>query len=167
MSNVEHFRQMKDEFFRTDPHSPLTEDQKQNFKGLNYFNENPDLDLVVVVEPLPEQEEVQMQTTTGHVQTYIRYGQFQFSVDGQQAQLTIYANEHGYFLPFVDSLSGEETYGAGRYLEPERTPNGQFRVNFNLAYNPYCAYNERYSCPITPFENRIKVPIRAGEKVFK
>ncbi len=80
--------------------------------------------------------------------------------------MTIYANEHGYFLPFADSLAGVETYGAGRYLEPERNADGLLHVDFNIAYNPYCAYNELYSCPITPAENRIKVPIHAGEKVF-
>lgn len=166
MSDLEQFRQMKDEFFRTDHHSPLTADQKRNFQGLIYFPENPDLDVVVELDRFHEQEEVQMQTTTGHVQTYIKYGRFHFSVNGQDAQLTIYANEHGYFLPFADSLAGKETYGAGRYIEPERTADGRFHVNFNLAYNPYCAYNELYSCPITPFENRIKVPVQAGEKVF-
>jgi uncharacterized protein (DUF1684 family) len=158
---------MKDEFFRTDPHSPLTAEQKRNFQGLKYFQENPELDLVVDVERFQDQEEIEMQTTTGHVQSYTRYGNFKFSVDDQEAQLTIYANEHGYFLPFVDSLAGKETYGAGRYLEPERTADGRFHINFNLAYNPYCAYNELYSCPLTPFENRVKVPILAGEKVFQ
>ena len=110
---------------------------------------------------------LEMQTTTGDVQTYERFGRFRFTVDGEQAELTIYANPHGYFLPFADSSAGKETYGAGRYLEPERLPDGRFRIDFNMAYNPYCAYNELYSCPITPFENRLKVPIRAGEKVFE
>jgi uncharacterized protein (DUF1684 family) len=75
------------------------------------------------------------------------------------------SNELGFFLPFVD-LSGVETYGAGRYLEPVERPDGRFEVDFNLAYNPYCAYNENWSCPITPAENRLRVPIRAGEMVF-
>jgi uncharacterized protein (DUF1684 family) len=167
MSDLEQFRQMKDEFFRTDHHSPLPADQQRDFQGLNYFPENPDLDLIVEVERFQEQEEVRMQTTTGHLQTYNRYGRFEFSVNGQEAMLTIYLGEHGYFLPFVDSLTGSETYGAGRYIEPEREADGRFHVDFNLAYNPYCAYNELYSCPITPFENRIEVPIRAGEKVFE
>jgi uncharacterized protein len=80
--------------------------------------------------------------------------------------LTIFHNENGYFLPFTDALAGAETYGAGRYLEPEQLPDRRFRVNFNLAYNPYCAYNEAWSCPITPPENRLTVPVRAGEMVF-
>lgn len=80
-------------------------------------------------------------------------------------ELTLFASDHGFFLPFVDSLRGEETYGAGRYLEPEEGPDGRFHIDFNLAYNPYCAYNENWSCPLTPFENRLNVPIRAGEKL--
>lgn len=166
MSELEHFRHMKDEFFRTDHHSPLTADQKRVFVGLNYFAENPSLDLELEIEPFTVEEHVQMQTTTGDIQTYLRLGKVRFVVDDQEVELTIYSNEHGYFLPFADSLAGTETYGAGRYLEPERTADGLLHVNFNLAYNPYCAYNELYSCPITPAENRIKVPIRAGEKVF-
>lgn len=166
MSELDHFRQMKDEFFRTDHHSPLTTDQKRTFVGLNYFPENPDLDLHLEVERFAEEEHVQIQTTTGDIQTYLRYGKIKFEIEEEDVELTIYANEHGYFLPFADSLAGVETYGAGRYLEPERNADGLLHVDFNIAYNPYCAYNELYSCPITPAENRIKVPIHAGEKVF-
>jgi uncharacterized protein (DUF1684 family) len=101
------------------------------------------------------------------VQNYDRFGRFHFEVDGEGVDLTVFQNEHGFFLPFADSLAGQETYGAGRYLEPELLSNGQLLVDFNLAYNPYCAYNAKWSCPITPAENRLKVPIRAGEKVFE
>ena len=87
-------------------------------------------------------------------------------MDDHQVELTVYANQHGFFLPFVDSLAGTETYPAGRYLEPEPLSNGNFLIDFNQAYNPYCAYNDHYSCPLTPFENRLKVAIRAGEKIF-
>ena len=118
------------------------------------------------MSPFQERQTIQMQTSTGDVQTYQRYGRFTFQVDGQTAELTIYGDEGGFFLPFVDSLAGQETYPAGRYLEPEQLPGGKFQVDFNLAYNPYCAYNEMWSCPLTPFENRLKVPIRAGEKIF-
>ena len=160
------FRADKDRFFGKHPQSPLTPDQKRHFTGLNYFPENPALRLDVTVEKLPQHETIQMQTTTGGTQTYIRYGKFKFTVDGQAAELTLFSNEHGFFLPFADALAGTETYGAGRYLEPEPIGRDQFRVDFNLAYNPYCAYNEQWTCPVTPRENRLKVAIRAGEKVF-
>lgn len=159
-------RQQKDDFFKTHQHSPLPTESRKDFKGLDYYEYNADLNLTVTVTPFEQQESVPIQTTTGEIRQYTRYGNFTFSVDGEDAQLTIYETPHGYFLPFVDSNAGNETYGAGRYLDLERLNDDSFHVDFNLAYNPYCAYNEAYSCPITPAENRLKVPIRAGEKTY-
>ena len=167
MTELEAFRAEKDEFFAHEYQSPLLPEQRADFKGLNYFPEDKSLQLEVQVEEFAEKEQVEMQTTTGDVQIYERFGCFHFTVDGVDAELTLYHGPHGFFLPFVDSAAGSETYPSGRYLEPEPLPGNRFLVDFNLAYNPYCAYNERWSCPITPFENRLKVPVRAGEKVFK
>jgi uncharacterized protein (DUF1684 family) len=166
MLDLQDFRRQKDEFFHSSHHSPLLPEQKADFHGLRYFPPNAKLELAVEVEPFPPGDEVLMQTNTGDVQRYARFGRFSFQVGEEEAALTIYRNENGYFLPFTDSLAGTETYGAGRYLEPELLPDGRFAVDFNLAYNPYCAYNEAWSCPITPAENRLKLPIRAGETVF-
>ena len=163
MSTLEEFRKAKDDFFAHDSNSPLKPEQRTNFKGLSYFPENPALRLEVEVNKFPEQETMQLPTSTGDVQTYTRYGRFKFSVEGQQAKLTIFHNKHGYFLLFVDALANVETYGSGRYLEPEQLANGKFLVDFNLAYNPYCAYNEMWSCPIPPAENRLTAAIRAGQ----
>lgn len=167
MSELEEIRGEKDAFFRESEHSPLLPEQRKVFTGLNYFPENPDLRLEVEVERFKVQEKIQIQTNTGEVQIYTRYGRFTFMVDGDPAELTILENENGYFLPFADSLAGTETYGAGRYIEPSRLADGRFEVDFNDAYNPYCAYNETWSCPLTPPENRLKVPVSAGEKVFE
>ena len=167
MSELTAFRAEKDDFFKHHPQSPLLRDQKAKFAGLQYFPENESLRLEVKVQRFEDESQIVMQTSTGGVQEYIRYGRFKFDVDGQPAELTIYENENGYFLPFVDALAGKETYPAGRYLEPEPLPGDRFLVDFNLAYNPSCAYNEMWSCPITPAENRVKVPIRAGEKLFE
>lgn len=166
MSELTEFRTEKDLFFTNHPQSPLTPDQRMKFRGLDYFPENESLRLEVKVERLDDQMPLAMQTSTGGTQMYTRYGRFKFVSEGQSAELTIYESEHGFFLPFVDSLAGIETYPAGRYLEPEPLPGDFFLVDFNVAYNPYCAYNEMWSCPITPAENRLKVPIRAGEKMF-
>jgi len=166
MTHLTEFRASKDDFFASHPQSPLTPEQKRDFQGLEYFEEDPDLELEVHVEKFSEQEPVTIQTSTGQTQTYTRYGKFKFNVDGEEAELTLFAGDNGFFLPFVDSLAGKETYPAGRYLEPEPLPGDRFLVDFNLAYNPYCAYNEMWSCPLTPPENRLKVPIRAGEKQF-
>ncbi len=167
MTTINNFREQKDDFFASHPQSPLTHEQKTNFEGLKYFGDDPDFTYEVEIKPFDEQEQIQMQTSTGDIQTYLRYGKFKFAVNGDEAELTVYSNEHGFFLPFVDAQAGKETYGAGRYLEPAEQANGKFHVDFNYAYNPYCAYNENYSCPIPPFENRLKVPIKAGEKIYK
>jgi len=167
MSELDDFRAEKDDFYKNHFQSPLTREQKRDFKGLSYFPENDDLRLEVQVELLNDPNPMMMQTSTGGVQEYMRFGKFKFDVEGQPAELTIYQSEHGFFLPFVDSLAGEETYPAGRYLDLEVLPGNRFIVDFNFAYNPYCAYNEMWSCPITPAENRIKIPIRAGEKLFQ
>jgi len=166
MTSLSDFRKMKDDFFIQDDQSPLTADQKKAFKGLKYFPPNPALNLEISVEEFPDKQRIEMLTTTGDIQSYQRYGKFSFMIEGHPVELTIYQSEDGYFLPFVDSLASKETYPAGRYLEPEALGNNHFRVDFNLAYNPYCAYNDYWSCPLTPFENHLKVPIRAGEKLF-
>jgi uncharacterized protein len=166
MTRLESFRAEKDEFFAKHMQSPLNHAQKHDFKGLKYFPENPSLRLEVPVEVYPTQETVSIQTTVGDPQLYKRYGRFKFEVDGQVAELTLYSNQDGYFLPFVDSQSGKETYPAGRYIEVEELKDGKFLVDFNLAYNPYCAYNDAWSCPLTPAENRLMVAIKAGEKIY-
>ena len=165
MSELNNFRSSKDDFFATDHHSPLTHDQKHGFDGLEYYSENPKLRLELDVEEFPTKEVIEMQTSTGDVQTHTRYGKIHFEVEGEEVELTLYKDPHGYFLPFTDALAGIETYGAGRYLEPQALLGGKVLVDFNYAYNPYCAYNDLYSCPLTPWENRLKVPIKAGEKL--
>lgn len=166
MSDLTNFRQQKDDFFRTDRQSPLTAEQKAAFSGLHYFDENPALRLELPLERLAQPEQVILQTSTGNEQEYWHVGQVQFTVDGQQAALQIYENDYGYFLPFVDATAPRETYGAGRYIEPHDLGGGLLGIDFNLAYNPYCAYNERWSCPLPPSANRLKVRIEAGEKNF-
>jgi hypothetical protein len=158
-------RRQKDDFFTRHPQSPLTPEQRAQFNGLRYYDPNPDLDLTVTLEMLDDDAPVPIQTTTGDLRHYRRFGRFSFTVDGQPAALTIYEADYGFFLPFVDAGAGTETYPAGRYLEPEYLGGSQFHVDFNLAYNPFCAYSPVWSCPITPAENRLSVYIRAGEKL--
>ncbi len=165
MDELTDFRLEKDDFFANSAQSPLTASQKKVFQGLSYFPENPELRLKTTLIPFEKQDKVQIQTTTGALQVYTRLGRIKFTIEGHDAELTIYSDKNGYFLPFVDALAGSETYGAGRYLEPELIGKNQFLVDFNLAYNPYCVYNEGWSCPVTPRENRTTVPIRAGEKL--
>jgi hypothetical protein len=175
MSELSEFRTAIDEFLGHHPQSPLDWDQRATFKGLKYFPENLDLVLQVEMERFAEDEPlIEMETSTGDIQSYRRWGRFDFEVDGEAASLTVYSDAHGhdFFLPFRDATNGAESYGAGRYLDDhrpgvERISESRFQIDFNYAYNPYCAYSEAYSCPLPPRENWLKVPIRAGEKDYK
>ena len=119
MSQLKTFRRRKDEFFRHDDHSPLLPEQKDGFAGLNYFDENPDLQFVLDIDVFDEHDPVTMQTSTGTPADYLRWGKISFVVGDQDAELTVFiaVNGGGYFLPFMDATSGGETYEAGRYLE--------------------------------------------------
>jgi hypothetical protein len=161
-------RQEKDQFFKSHPHSPIPRQERANFQGLPYFPPNPALDLQLTLEAFDQKEAIQMQTSAGDLREYLRWGKVYFEVDGQQAHLTLYYSpdmDH-FFLPFMDATSGQETYGAGRYLDPHPHEDGTLHLDFNLAYSPYCAYNPNYSCPIPPQENRLTVRIEAGEKTW-
>ena len=169
MSRLLEFRSEKDEFFALDPDSPLTPEQRREFRGLAYFPEDPSLRIDAELDTdVNRDEEIVMQMTTGGVQTYRRAGVVGFEVDGRTARITLYESEgmEALFVPFRDATSGTETYGAGRYLEVDPPADGRVVVDFNIAYNPYCCYNESWSCPIPPRENWLDVPIRAGEKEF-
>jgi uncharacterized protein (DUF1684 family) len=106
MDNLTELRRQKDTFFAQHPQSPLTPSQKQEFKSLEYFPEAPELRFELPIERFSDQQTIRIQTSTGEFQQYQKYGKIRFPVDGQQVELTIYANHHGFFLPFVDSLSG-------------------------------------------------------------
>jgi uncharacterized protein len=109
-----------------------------------------------------------MQTSSGDARTYTRYGRLHLTADDREVTLTLYMDDNtgAFFLPFANGLRGRGTYGAERYLDPEPLGDAQFLVNFNLAYNPYCAYNDDWSCPLTPVEYWLSVPIRAGELMY-
>lgn len=158
-------RAQKDQFFKKDSRSPLTPQQQAKFEGLSYYLANPKFDLVLEMTEFEDKTDVQIQTTTGEARWYRRVGEVRFNVSNQEARLTIYQTPHGYFLPFVDASAGKETYPAGRYLEPDELEDGRLHLDFNQAYNPYCAYAASWSCPITPAENRLSVAIQAGEKI--
>ena len=169
--NAEHelaeFRAAKDEFFGRDAQSPLTAEQKRDFSGLRYFPRNPALQFTLALDRSVPTSTLRMETSTGGQQVYRRAGKVHFDVDGQPAELTVYRGESGaLFLPLRDATSGHETYGAGRYLEPELVDDDHVLIDFNYLYNPYCAYNESWSCPVPPRENWLGVPMNAGEKSF-
>lgn len=167
-------RQRKDEFLAEHPHSPLPPEERDVFEGLEYFPPNPDLRFELPLDEYEEKDELTIETTTEGERTYLRWGEFTFDVDGEEVTLQAYkANpeEDRLWVPFRDETSGEETYGAGRYLDLEAehdlTDEGSWILDFNLAYNPFCAYSPAYECPLIPMENWLDAPIRAGEKNYE
>lgn len=161
-SSLDEIRRQKDDFFRS-PASPLPPEQRATFVGLRYFPGNPALRFLLVLAAAEGAPWETLDTSTGAKRRYERAGRIRFSVGNQKVTLTVFSDENGYFLPFRDRTSGKETYGAGRYLEPEME-DGKLLIDFNLAYNPYCAYSERYSCPLPPRVNWLGVSVEAGEK---
>lgn len=168
MDDYVEFRAQKDEFFKTHPHSPIPHHERHDFAGLTYFEPNGSLVLDLLPAPA-DGESIRTQTSDGQIREYLRAAIVTFDVDGSEVALTLLSQpgRPGYFLPFRDATSGKETYGAGRYLDIEEPDDGMVHIDFNLAYNPYCAYNEAYSCPLPPHENWLQVPIEAGEKDYQ
>ena len=166
------FRADKDEFFRSSPNSPIPEVEREEFGGLPYYPVDPDLRFDGLrLEPYGGDEPVRFEipTSDGRLRRAERAGVFRFPLDGAEQTLTAYIFEGGdvesVFVPFVDATSGTETYGAGRYLDIEREEDETYALDFNLAYHPSCVYDPKYSCPLTPPENRLPVPVRAGERL--
>jgi uncharacterized protein (DUF1684 family) len=165
------FRQKRDKFFKEDFHSPLKEVDRKKFQGLRYYP--IDLNYAMVgrierysVEPRPLY--TNLPTNKGNVRKYVKYGRFKFKWMGKGYALQIYRPLGGgeLFAPFKDKTSETETYPHGRYLYIESMPGREVLIDFNRAYNPFCAFNGKYTCPFAPEENRIDIPIRAGEKRF-
>ncbi|GAA4306658.1 DUF1684 domain-containing protein [Aestuariibaculum suncheonense] len=156
--------------------SPLKDEDRKTFEGLEFFKNDSTYVVTATLELTPDSEFVPMKTTTSRMSEKRVYGVLRFELKGKSFKLNIYQDKdlmtrEGYenylFLPFFDETSGEDSYGGGRYIDA-RIPEGNTMViDFNKAYNPYCAYNDTYSCPIVPRENYLKTRIEAGVKVFK
>jgi uncharacterized protein (DUF1684 family) len=165
-------RANKDKFFRTAPNSPIPLVERAAFTGLPYYPVDESLAFDdLILEPYAGDEPVRFEipTSDGKTRPAERAGLFRFPLDGADRTLTAYIFEGGdaasVFVPFVDATSGSETYGAGRYLDIEREDDGTYSLDFNLAYHPSCVYDMQFSCPLTPAENRLSVPVRAGERL--
>ncbi|MBN8725092.1 MAG: DUF1684 domain-containing protein [Acidobacteria bacterium] len=169
---IEASRQEKDRILKLSPDSPILKEERTNFKGLNYFPVNLNYRLDAKFEVYKDKEQIKMLTSKGEKDVYIRYGALKFTLDGVECSLDTFkslstdVDPKRLFIPFRDTTSGKETYGAGRYLELDENTNGIYTVDFNLAYNPYCAYNIDFSCPLPPEQNTLKVAVRAGEKNY-
>lgn len=172
IKGIQKEREEKDRFMRTSPESPFPK-SKGEFKGLPYYAPDIRYRIMAELDPIPEKKMVLLSTNDGKEQRYIEYGYATFKLDGESNKLLILEiadmgpARGKLFLAFGDKTSTVETYGAGRYLDVTKTPGSStIKLDFNLAYNPYCAYNRSYSCPLPPPENLLSIAIKAGEKMF-
>ena len=160
-----------EKFMRESSKSPIPRNKRDTLLPLKYFDANLAYSTPAELELSPRgaRPVAPMPTSTGGVEQYERVGFLHFTLQGQQYSLGAFVpakteNISELFVPFKDETNGQETYAAGRYLNLEPTSTGLYQVDFNYAYNPYCAYNSEYECPYPPPSNQLKVPIRAGEK---
>jgi len=170
---LEQEREYKDEFFRKGPKSPISSEDRTMFKGLVYYPPHGEYRFELDIIEHADKETLQIEDTKGHIRDFLRFGEFRFSIRNTEYALQAYKSdpqEGRLFIPFKDSTSGTETYGGGRYLdlEPENdlTSDGKWILDFNKAYNPWCAYSDNYACPFIPRENVIDAVIPAGEKKY-
>ena len=165
-------RAVKDESFKSDPDSPIPADKKNTLLPLAYFPIDEFYAVPATLEPSEDRSRIEVPTSIGKIRQLERIGTLKFSLKGQSVRLTAFRDLESrdvnrLFVPFAEQTSGTETYQAGRYMELDPTPTGIYVVDFNVAYNPYCYYSPEYDCPFPPKENRLGVPIRAGEKMQK
>jgi len=165
------FREQKDRFFRRDPDAPLPHGERAAFKGLKYFDPDPSYRFETKLIRYQAPESVIMATSKGTRQLFNKVGHFDITIDGKPVGIQAYQSaereDPSIFVPFRDATSGNESYGAARYVDLEVEHDDNYVLDFNYAYNPYCAYSDDYVCPFPPKENWLGVAIRAGEKKYK
>ena len=173
------YQQKENARFKDASKSPLKKKDLRKFKGLNFFPIDSTYIITATLLKTENAPTFQMATTTDRMPLYKEYGKLTFTIKGKGLSLTIYQSQdknrdekykNYLFLPFTDDTSGNESYGGGRYMDVMTTdekPDGTITLNFNNTYNPYCAYNDRYSCPLTPRKNHLDMEIKAGIKVFE
>ena len=169
----QHWRETRDELVRMHPQSPLPVDRRESFPGLPYFEYDPRARVLAEVRP-SEPETLAISTSQPDPLEFTRFGFASFELYGRSLSLELYWLEGyggGLFLPFSDTTSGDETYGGGRYLLDTvkgadlGTEVGRLVLDFNYAYNPSCAYDIKWVCPLAPLQNRLAIPVHAGERL--
>ena len=155
--------------------SPLTKEDLANFKTLDFYPINAKYFVVAKFTRTIKELPFEMKTSTDRMPLYVKYGEVEFSLDGKVLKLNVYRNielskqkkyKNYLFLPFSDLTSGKESYIGGKYIDLKIPKENTIVIDFNTSYNPYCAYNHKYSCPIVPLENDLNVAVLAGVKKF-
>jgi uncharacterized protein (DUF1684 family) len=171
----ERFREKRDELFKYHPQSALPKEARAGFEGLDYYDYNPALRFALSIDHDVEPETFEVHLQDDGLMRMVRFGKVRFPIGGEKLALSLFwisGYGGGVLLPFRDATSGEETYGGGRYLLDTikhadlGSEGGKLIIDFNYAYNPSCAYNPSWHCPLAPMENRLPVKIPAGEKAY-
>ncbi len=176
-TEIENYRKGRNIKMMYSDGSPLKVEQRKIFEGLNFFKIDEKYKVKATLVKAEEQQTIVMKTSTDREPEYIQYGKIVFTLDGQEYKLLVFQSKKlldvkkdvdHVFVPFRDGTSGKASYGGGRYVDCKLPTEGNtVMIDFNKAYNPYCAYNPTYSCVIPPEENRLVVKIEAGEKIYK
>ncbi len=172
VERIVQLRKEKNEYFWNADDSPVPLEERSRYKQLNYFPVNPELKVGARFTKFTSPQTILLATSVGMEQKYLRYGQFDFSIQDTRCKLLAFKSaereeRESLFVPFRDKTSGSESYPAARYLDIPEEQGSEYTIDFNLAYNPYCAYSEDYVCPLPPLENTLPVEIRAGEVRFQ
>jgi len=173
VNQVTQERREKDQFMKQSDDSPFKAEAREKFNGLRYFEPDPDYKVGARLVREKGNNTIEIATNDGKIEAYLKFGYAEFLLNGHMGRLLILKlrssqDPNSFFIPFGDKTSAIQTYGAGRYIDLEFNPGSQsITLDFNLAYNPYCAYNEAYSCPLPPRENLLKIAILAGEKNYE
>ncbi|MFP4632643.1 MAG: DUF1684 domain-containing protein [Halobacteriales archaeon] len=164
-------RDAKDEYFAEDPRSPVPDEVREDFPGLDYYPVDETYRYETELHEHDDPERVTVATSTEGERTYLRWGEFRIEVAGREVTLQAYKSDPDddrLWVPFRDQTSGDETYGAGRYIDLEsqvhENEDGTWTLDFNEAYNPTCAYSDAYDCPLPPADNWLDVAVEAGER---
>lgn len=162
--------------FKDATKSPLSDKARKDFRGLDFYKDDERFRVQAFLKPTPNSAYFKMKTNTDELREERIYGILSFEINDGIYQLNVYQGKEtletaGYedylFLPFLDDTNGEATYGGGRYIDLRIPEGDSIEIDFNKAYNPYCAYNEKFSCPIVPRENYVNLKIEAGVKAYR
>lgn len=178
-TDLKTFRDGRDKEFRDRAESPLKDEDFAVFKGLNYYPTDTAFRVTATLKRTADAKYFQMPTSSGLTKKLVKYGLLTFRLNSKLSTLSVYRSDsvtrekfpeyaHLLFIPFKDGTNANETYGGGRYIDIVTPSDNKVILDFNLAYNPNCAYgSDKYSCPIPPRENRLSVGIKAGEKRYE
>ncbi|MCF6298178.1 MAG: DUF1684 domain-containing protein [Flavobacteriaceae bacterium] len=175
LEEIEQFQYKLNVHYADKKTSPLEKKDLKKFKHLSFFPTDKTYRVIADFERTPNEPIFEMQTSTERLPLYAQYGIATFTIGGKELTLRLYQNqkskldseyEDSLFIPFNDLTNGNETYGAGRYIDVKIPKENTIVIDFNKAYNPYCAYNYKYSCPIPPKENNLDIEIKAGVLSF-